>query len=70
MVASAVMAVALLLLLVVLRPALPVGLAGNLVLVAVAGGVGGLLYLVVVSRLGVQEAGMVVQRFGRRLRRR
>lgn len=68
--ASAVMAVALLLLLFVLRPALPVGLTGNLVLVAVAGGVGGLLYLVVVSRLGVQEAGMVVQRFGRRLRRR
>ncbi|MBE2232760.1 MAG: murein biosynthesis integral membrane protein MurJ [Anaerolinea sp.] len=68
--ASAVMAVALLLLLFVLRPALPVGLAGNLVLVAVAGGVGSLLYLVVVSRLGVQEAGMVVQRFGRRLRRR
>lgn len=68
--ASAVMAVALLLLLVVLRPALPVGLTGNLLLVAVAGGVGGLLYLVVVSRLGVQEAGMVVQRFGRRLRRR
>ncbi|HRI57691.1 MAG TPA: murein biosynthesis integral membrane protein MurJ [Anaerolineae bacterium] len=68
--ASAVMAVALLLLLVVLRPALPVGLTGNLLLVAVAGGVGSLLYLVVVSRLGVQEAGMVVQRFGRRLRRR
>jgi len=68
--ASAVMAVALLLLLVVLRPALPVGLTGNLLLVAVAGGVGGLLYLVVVSRLGVQEAGMVVQRFGHRLRRR
>lgn len=68
--ASAAMAVALLLILALLQPLLPAGLVGNLTLVAVAGGVGGLLYLVVVSRLGVREAGMVVQRFGRRLRRR
>lgn len=68
--ASAVMGLALLALLAVLQPALPAGFAGNLALVAAAGGLGAVVYLVVVSRLGVQEAGMVVQRFSRRLRRR
>ncbi len=68
--ASAVMGLALLALVAVLQPALPAGFGGNLVLVAAAGGLGAAVYLIVVSRLGVQEAGMVVQRFSRRLRRR
>jgi putative peptidoglycan lipid II flippase len=67
--ASAVMAVGLLLLVAVVQPWLPAGFTGNLLLVTVAGGLGAAIYLLVVSRLGVLEAGMVVERFGRRLRR-
>ena len=63
------MGVSLLLLLAVMQPLLPAGFRGNLVLVTVAGGLGAVVYLLVVSRLGVQEAGIVVDRFGRRLRR-
>jgi putative peptidoglycan lipid II flippase len=68
--ASAVMAVVLLLLLAVMQPRLPAGFAGNLVLVTLAGVLGAAVYLLTVSRLGVQEAGMVVERFSRRLRAR
>jgi putative peptidoglycan lipid II flippase len=67
--ASAVMGLGLLLLVAFMQPALPAGFWGYLLLVTIAGGLGAVVYLVVVSRLGVQEAGMVVDRFGRRLRR-
>jgi putative peptidoglycan lipid II flippase len=67
--AAGVMSVVLLLALAVLQPRLPAGFAGNLALVAIAGGLGGAVYLAMVSRLGVQEAGLAVQRFSRRLRR-
>jgi putative peptidoglycan lipid II flippase len=67
--AAGVMSVVLLLALAVLQPRLPDGFAGNLALVAIAGGLGGAVYLAMVSRLGVQEAGLAVQRFSRRLRR-
>lgn len=67
--ASGVMALSLLLLLAV-QPLLPAGLEGNLILVATAGVLGAAVYLAVVSKLGVQEAGIVVDRFTRRLRRR
>lgn len=68
--ASAVMAASLLLLLAVLQPRLTAGFAGNLALVTVAGALGAVVYLLTVSRLGVEEAGLVVERFTRRLRRR
>jgi putative peptidoglycan lipid II flippase len=68
--ASAVMGVVLLAVMALLRPALPAGFAGNLALVGLAGVLGVAVYLAAASRLGVQEAGIVVQRFGRRLRRR
>lgn len=68
--ASVVMGAVLLATLALLRPALPAGLAGNLALVGLTGVLGAAVYLLVASRLGVQEAGMVVQRFSRRLRRR
>lgn len=68
--ASAVMAVSLLLLLAVLQPRLTAGFAGNLTLVTLAGALGATVYLLAVSRLGVEEAGLVVERFTRRLRRR
>lgn len=67
--ASAVMAI-ILLLLAFMRPALPGGFEGNLILVLTCGVVGAAVYMAVVSKLGVQEAGMVLERFGRRLRRR
>jgi putative peptidoglycan lipid II flippase len=68
--ASAVMAVSLLLLLAVLQPRLTAGFAGNLVLVTLAGVLGAAVYLLTVHRLGVQEAGLVVERLSRRLRGR
>jgi putative peptidoglycan lipid II flippase len=67
--ASAVMAVSLLLLVAAVQPLVPAGFSGNLLLVLMAGSVGVAVYLPMVSRLGVVEAGMVVERFGRRLRR-
>lgn len=67
--ASAVMAASLLLLVAVMGPLLPAGFRGNLALVTLAGGLGVAVYLLVVSRLGVQEAGIVVERFAQRLRR-
>ncbi len=68
--ASAVMAVALLALMWAIQPRLPAGFAGNLALVTAAGALGGLVYLAVVSRLGVEEAGIVIGRVAGRLRRR
>jgi putative peptidoglycan lipid II flippase len=67
--ASAVMALGLLLLVALVQPRLSIGFTGNLLLVTVAGGLGAAVYLLVVSRLGVLEAGIVVERFARRLRR-
>ncbi len=51
------------------QSALHVGWLGNLMLVALAGAVGAVVYLMTVSRLGVEEAGLLVERFGRQLRR-
>jgi peptidoglycan biosynthesis protein MviN/MurJ (putative lipid II flippase) len=68
--ASVIMGVVLLAIMALLQPALPAGFAGSLALVGLAGVLGAVVYLAAASRLGVQEAGMVVQRFSRRLRRR
>ena len=65
--AAAVMALIILLLARVLAEILPAGFEGNLILVLLAGVLGAAVYFVVVRRLGVEEAGMLVGRFMRRL---
>lgn len=67
--AAAVMSVAVLLVRLGAQSALHVGWLGNLMLVMLAGAVGAVVYLMTVSRLGVEEAGLLVERFGRQLRR-
>lgn len=68
--AAAVMALSLAALLAVLQPLGLVGFEGNLVRIAAAGLVGAGVYFLAASRLGVEEAAMIVERFGQRLRRR
>ena len=68
--ASLGMALVLLLVLPLLGDALPAGFEGNLILVVVAMVLGGGVYLVLVSRLKVEEAQMILDRFASRLRRR
>jgi putative peptidoglycan lipid II flippase len=65
--ASAIMAVIVLLVMRLLEAVVPGGFEGNLVIVLVAGLASAVAYLLVVSRLGVEEAGMLVGRFARRL---
>lgn len=65
--ASGVMALVLWLSIRILEGVLPVGFEGNLILVVVVGTLGAAVYLVVVSRLGVEEAGLLAGRFLRRL---
>jgi putative peptidoglycan lipid II flippase len=68
--ASAVMGLVLLLMVALVQPLLRAGFWGNLVLTTTAGGLGVAVYLLMVSRLGVPEAGIVAARFSSRLRRR
>lgn len=48
---------------------LPAGFEGNFVIVVVAGGVGVVVYLFLANRLHVEEAGLVVSRLRRRIKR-
>ncbi|MCA9871423.1 MAG: murein biosynthesis integral membrane protein MurJ [Anaerolineae bacterium] len=68
--ASAGMVLALLLVIPLLRDALPSGFEGNLLLVIVAMALGGAVYLALVSLLKVEEARLIVDRFAARLHRR
>ena len=70
LVASAGMVLVLLLVIPLLRRALPAGFEGNLLLVIVALALGGAVYLALVSWLKVGEAQLIVDRFAGRLRRR
>ena len=65
--AAGVMAVLLLVMARGLTGFLPSGFEGNLILVLLGGALGAAVYFVVAQRLGVEEAGMLVGRFMRRI---
>ena len=65
--AAGVMALTLLLMARALTGFLPSGFEGNLILVLLGGVLGAAVYFVVAQRLGVEEAGILVGRFMRRI---